>query len=332
MTKYIIQRFAFMIVLLVLVSIVAFVIIQLPPGDYLTSYIVQLESEGTTVSESEIMMLKRQYGLDKPMYMQYLKWVSKMLQGDFGMSFMWQRPAADLLAERIPLTVLVSLFTLVFTYVVAVPIGIYSATNQYSIGDYAFTIVGFAGLAIPNFMLALILMLVFFNAFGLSIGGLFSPQFQEAAWSLAKFWDLVKHLPVPVIVVGTAGTAGIIRIMRGTLLDELKKQYVITARAKGVNEIKLLFEYPVRVAMNPIVSSIGWQLPQIISGATITSIVLNLPTTGPLLLQALLNQDMFLAGSTIMLLSFLTVVGMFLSDLLLVLVDPRIRLEKGAAA
>lgn len=332
MLSYIARRLIFMVILLVVVSIVAFIVIQLPPGDYLTSYIVQLESEGTQVSQEEVEMLRRQYGLDKPWYAQYLRWIGKMLRGDFGMSFMWQRPAGELLAERVPLTVVVSMFTLLFTYVVAVPIGIYSATNQYSVGDYTFTVLGFAGLAIPNFMLALILMLVFFNVFGLSIGGLFSPEFREADWSLAKLWDMIKHLPVPVIVVGTAGTAGIIRIMRGTLLDELKKQYVITARAKGVGETKLLFEYPVRVALNPIVSSIGWQLPQIISGATITSIVLNLPTTGPLLLQALLNQDMFLAGGIVMLLSFLTVIGMFLSDVLLVLVDPRIRLEKEAAA
>lgn len=332
MLRYIARRLILMLLLLAVVSIVSFIIIQLPPGDYLTSYIVQLESEGTTVSEAEIQMLRRQYGLDQPWHMQYLKWIGKMLRGDFGMSFMWNRPAADLLAERVPLTIMISLFTLLFTYVVAVPIGIYSATHQYSVGDYAFTVLGFAGLAIPNFMLALILMLFFFNTLGLSIGGLFSPQFREAGWSLAKFWDMVKHLPVPVIVVGTAGTAGIIRIMRGMLLDELKKQYVITARAKGVGETKLLFEYPVRVALNPIVSSIGWQLPQIVSGATITAIVLNLPTTGPLLLQALLNQDMFLAGGIVMLLSFLTVVGMFLSDILLVVVDPRIRLEREAAA
>jgi len=317
-----------MIVILVLVSVVSFIVIQLPPGDYITSYVAQLTASGTVVSDQEIETLRQQYGLGLPWYQQYFRWIGKMLQGDFGRSFMWDRPVKELLAERIPLTVLLSLCTLVFTYAVAIPIGIYAATHQYSLSDYVLSVIGFAGLAIPQFLLALLLMVFLYQTFGLSIGGLFSPEYIEAGWSMAKLVDLLKHLPVPIIVVGAAGTAGIIRVMRGCLLDELKKQYVITARAKGVAEQKLLFKYPVRIALNPIVSTIGAILPQIVSGTVITSIVLNLPTTGPLLFQALLNQDMFLSGSTVMLLSFLTVMGMFLSDILLVIVDPRIKLEK----
>jgi len=317
-----------MLVILVVVSVAAFIIIQLPPGDYLTSYILQLQASGTQVSESEVASLRKQYGLDLPMYLQYFKWVWNMLHGDFGRSFDWNRPVSDLIAERLPLTMIISLFTLIFTYVVAIPIGIYSATHQYSIGDYIFTVVGFAGLATPNFLFALILMFLFYKYFGLSVGGLFSPQYMRAAWSLAKFTDMLKHLPIPIIVIGTAGTAGLIRVMRGCLLDELRKQYVITARAKGVSERTLLFKYPVRIAINPIISTIGWTLPGIVSGETITAIVLNLPTTGPLLFQALLTQDMYLAGSTVMFLAFLTVIGTFISDLLLAWIDPRIRYEK----
>jgi len=318
-----------MAILLLLISVVAFVIIQLPPGDYLSSYIVHLQASGQTVDEAQLAALKKQYGLDLPMYAQYFKWMWKMLHGDFGMSFEWNKPVSELIGERLVLTVVLSLFTLIFTYIVAIPIGIYSATHQYSVGDYAFTVIGFAGLATPNFLLALVLMFMFFKYFGLSIGGLFSPQYQLAPWSLAKFVDMLKHLPIPIIVIGTAGTAWLIRVMRGCLLDELRKQYVITARAKGVAERILLFKYPVRVAINPIISTIGWTLPGIVSGETITAIVLCLPTTGPLLFRALLSQDMFLAGSIVMFLSFLTVIGTFISDLLLVWIDPRIRYEKG---
>jgi len=318
-----------MAILLLLISVVAFIIIQLPPGDYLSSYIVHLQASGQTVDEAQLAALKKQYGLDLPMYAQYFKWMWKMLHGDFGRSFEWNKPVSELIGERLVLTVVLSLFTLIFTYIVAIPIGIYSATHQYSVGDYAFTVIGFAGLATPNFLLALVLMFMFFKYFGLSIGGLFSPQYQLASWSLAKFVDMLKHLPIPIIVIGTAGTAWLIRVMRGCLLDELRKQYVITARAKGVAERILLFKYPVRVAINPIISTIGWTLPGIVSGETITAVVLCLPTTGPLLFRALLSQDMFLAGSIVMFLSFLTVIGTFISDLLLVWIDPRIRYEKG---
>jgi len=328
MLSYLVRRVLYMIVTLIAVSIVAFVIIQLPPGDFLTSYLAQLEAQGTSVDEAVIASLRKRYDLDLPIYQQYFKWIWKMFHGDFGRSFAWNKPVSELIGERLPLTVTLSLFTLIFTYMVAIPIGIYSATHQYSIGDYVFTGIGFAGLATPNFLFALILMFLFYKYFGISVGGLFSPQYVEAPWSVDKFIDMLKHLPIPIIVIGTAGTAGLIRVMRGCLLDELRKQYVITARAKGVAERSLLFKYPVRVAINPIVSTIGWTLPGIVSGETITAIVLSLPTTGPLLFRALMNQDMYLAGSTIMFLSFLTVIGTLISDILLVWIDPRIRYEK----
>jgi len=329
MFSYIIRRFIYMIITLVVVSIVAFIIIQLPPGDYLTSIIISLRAGGQEVGEAEIISLKKRYGLDLPMYQQYFKWMWNMFHGDFGKSFQWNKPVIDLIGERLPLTVMISLFALIFTYVVAIPVGIYSATHQYSIGDYAFTVGGFAGLATPNFLFALILMFLFYKYFDLSVGGLFSPQYIIAAWSVDKFVDMLKHLPIPIIVIGTAGTAGLIRVMRACLLDELRKQYVITARAKGVTERTLLFKYPVRVAINPIISTIGWTLPGIVSGETITAIVLSLSTTGPLLFRALMSQDMYLAGSTVMFLSFLTIIGTFISDILLLWIDPRIRYEKG---
>lgn len=328
MLYYIIRRFLFMVVILLALSVVVFIIIQLPPGDYLTSLVITLEAQGHIVSKEEIASLSKRYGLDLPIYRQYFKWMRQMAQGDFGKSFEYNEPVSELLRKRLPLTIMISICTLIFIYVVAIPIGIHSATHQYSLGDYTFTIIGFIGLATPNFLLALILMFLFYKYFGLSVGGLFSVEYITAAWSIGKFMDMVKHLPIPIIVIGTAGTAGLIRVMRSCLLDELKKQYVITARAKGVAERTLLFKYPVRMAVNPIISTLGWTLPTIVSGETITAIVLSLPTTGPLLYQALLTQDMYLAGSTIMMLTFLTVVGTFISDLLLVWIDPRIRYEK----
>ncbi len=320
-----------MIIILLAVSVVAFIIIQLPPGDYLTTLIENLRARGIQIDEEQIRSLEKQYGLDLPVYAQYFKWMWNMLHGNFGRSFEWNEPVSMLIAERLPLTITISLLTLLFVYAVSIPIGIYSAIHQYSIGDYIFTVVGFAGLAIPNFLLALVLMFIFYEYFGLSAGGLFSLEYQIAPWSLGKVIDMLKHLPIPIIVIGTAGTAGLIRVVRGCLLDELQKQYVITARAKGVSEKGLLFKYPVRVAINPIVSTIGWTLPGIVSGETITAIVLSLPTTGPLLFRALIAQDMYLAGSTIMFLTFLTVIGTLISDILLVWVDPRIRYEKKGA-
>ena len=247
-----------------------------------------------------------------------------MLQGNFGFSFLLNRRVSEVIGERLALTALVSGSTLIFTFVMAIPIGIYSATHQYKIGDYFFSFIGFIGLATPNFLLALILMMALL-ALGMSPGGLFSPEYMKASWSVAKVWDLLKHLPLPIVIVGTAGTAGIIRVMRATLLDELEKQYVITARAKGVREGSLLFKYPVRVAINPIISTIGWLLPVIVSGEIITSLVIGLPTVGPMLFTALQFQDMFLASSLLLFLNFLTVIGTLVSDIVLVEIDPRIR-------
>jgi len=327
MLRYIAQRFVWMFVTFWLLSIVVFAIIQLPPGDFLTSHIARLREQGDDVSEEEIAALEKYYGLDVPFPLQYIRWITKFVRGDMGYSFEWQQPVFKLLMERLPFTILLSLATLVFTYVVAIPIGIYSATHQYSLFDYVFSVFGFIGLATPNFMLALILMYLFFKYFGISVGGLFSQEYARVPWSLGKVWDLLQHLWIPIIVIGTGGTAGLIRVMRGTLLDELGKQYVITARAKGVAERKLLFKYPVRVAINPILSTIGWTLPRIVSGSTITSIVLGLATTGPIIYRSLLSQDMYMAGSIVVSLGILTLIGTLVSDILLAMGDPRIRFE-----
>lgn len=325
--RFLLRRLGFMAVVLVVISIVSFVIIQLPPGDYLTSYITQLEKQGTRIPREQVEYLRKQYGLDQPIYVQYYKWITKFLRGDMGFSFAWNRPVNELVWERLGLTIAVSLSSLVFTWIMAFPIGVYTALNQYTVGDYFFTFLSFIGLAVPNFMLALILMYVGFKYLGINVGGLFSPQYVNAPWSMGKFIDLLQHLWVPTIVIGTAGTAGLVRIMRSNLLDELSKPYVVTAKAKGIPNSKVVLKYPVRIAMNPFISTIGWTLPAIISGETITSIVLNLPTTGPLLLNALVCQDMYLAGSLIMLLSVLTVIGTFISDIMLAIIDPRIRFE-----
>lgn len=322
------RRLSYMVFTFFLLSILVFIIIELPPGDFVTRYVVTRQAGGDVVDQSEIDALRKNYALDKSLVEQYFRWFSKFLQGDMGQSFEWRRPVIDLLNERLPFTLLVSISSLIFTYSVAIPIGIYVATHQYSLGDYLLSVVGFVGLATPSFMLALILMFLFYRYFGISVGGLFSSEYALAPWSLAKVWDLFQHLWIPVIIVGTASTAGLIRVMRGSLLDELGKQYVMTARAKGLSEGKLLLKYPVRIALNPILSSIGWELPRIISGETITAIVLNLPTTGPIIFRALLSQDMYLAGATVMVLGGLTLCGTLLSDILLVLVDPRIRIER----
>ncbi len=327
MLRFLARRVLLLIPTMIAIVIISFVIIQLPPGDYLTSYIAQLQSRGTVVDQSEIDALRERYGLDQPWYVQFAKWIWGVLHGDFGMSFQRNRPVSELIGERLLLTIVISLATLVFTWIIAIPVGVYSATHQYSFGDYAFTFLGFVGRGIPDFMLALILMWVSLSTFKISVGGLFSSEFQEAAWSFAKVWDLIKHLWIPMIVLGMGGTAGLIRVMRANLLDELRKQYVITARAKGVTESKLLFKYPVRIAMNPFVSTLGWYLPSLVSGATIVSVVLSLPTAGPLLLFSLTSQDMYLAGSFILMLSTLTVIGTFVSDVLLALLDPRIRFQ-----
>jgi len=320
-----------MVVSFFILTVVVWTIIQLPPGDFLERYVTNLARyQGGSFSDAELAALRVSFGLDGSQVERYLRWLGRFLRGDLGMSMEWGGgyPVKKLLSERLPYTVLISLTTLVFAYAVAIPAGIYSATRQYTMGDYAISIVGFLGMATPSFMLALVLLYLFLKYFGISAGGLFSPGYAMAPWSPGKVWDLVKHLWVPVIVVGTAATAGTIRVMRGVLLDELGQQYVITARAKGLSERKLLFKYPVRLALNPIVSTIGWQLPAIVSGETVVSIVLNLPTTGPLIYQSLRSQDMFMAASIIMLLSILTMIGTLISDLLLVTVDPRIRFER----
>jgi peptide/nickel transport system permease protein len=308
--------------------VVTFVIIQLPPGDFMTTYIATMGSMGETVDPAILEGVKEQYGFDKPIYVQYAKWIWNIIsKGDFGRSFQRGTPVSELIGERMGLTIVLSLFALVITWIIAFPIGIYSAVRQYSIGDYIFTFLGFIGLAIPSFLIALILMYIAFKYMGQSVGGLFSPEFSDAPWSLARVKDLLNHLWIPTIIIALEGTAGLIRIMRANLLDELHKPYYVTAKAKGLSEFQALMEYPVRVALNPWISSVGWILPGLVSGATIISVVLNLPTTGPMQLQALLNQDMYLAGAFVLLLSTLTVVGTLLSDILLAWIDPRIRYQ-----
>ncbi len=331
MRNYVLQRFIYMVFLLWLVSLVTFVVIELPPGDYLSTYITRLEQNtGEQLSEDIVQRLRQQYGLDLPTHMRYFKWFGQVLQGEFGFSFDWQQPVRDIIGERLVLTFTIAILTAIFTYAVAIPIGIYSATRQYSIGDYIVSFIGFIGLAIPNFMLALIMLYVGFKQFGLNLTGLFSPEYLDAPWNWAKVGDLLLHLPIPIIVIGTGGTAGLIRVLRGTLLDELNKQYVITARSKGVGEVRLLFKYPVRVALNPIVSSLAWLFPSLVSGGTITAWVLGLPTAGPMMLRALLTQDTFLSATLLMFVTILTVIGTTVSDILLVVVDPRIRMERAA--
>ena len=310
---------------LLFISIVSFAIIQLPPGDFVTTRVSQWIAQGESVDAETESMLRARYGVDQPVALQYLKWLRNLIRGDLGVSWAWAKPVGELVAERLPWSLLVSCISLVFVYLVAIPIGVLSATRQYTLSDYAFTFVGFVGLAIPNFLFALIFLWLFFLATGNSAVGLFSREYLSAPWSVGRVLDLLKHLIIPVIIVGTAGTASLIRVMRANLLDELKKQYVIVARAKGLAEGRLLFRYPVRMAINPIVSTVGWTLPALVNGELLTSIVLGLPTLAPVLLQSLLTEDLYLAGSIIFILSILTVVGTLLSDLLLVWADPRIR-------
>ncbi len=326
MLRYTIKRLFYMIPTLIGISVISFMIIQLPPGDYITSLIAAMSDSGQNFDPAQIEAMRRTYGFDDPIWLQYWKWITGiLLRGDFGYSFEWNRPVADLIWERMGLTLTISVAALLFVWAVSLPIGIYSAMRRNSLGDYAFTFLGFIGLAIPNFILALALMYISFKYFGQSVGGLYSPQYVDAPWSWDKFVDLMAHLWIPIVVIGTSGTAALIRILRANLTDELNKPYMVTARAKGLPETRAVMKYPVRVALNPFVSSIGWVLPELISGVTITAIVLNLPIAGPLLLRALVSQDMYLAGSFILLMGVLTVIGMLVSDLLLALLDPRIR-------
>jgi peptide/nickel transport system permease protein len=325
--RFILKRLLIMIPTILVISIIVFIIIQLPPGDFLEAWRAELEERGEIVSQEVLEQMRSRYGFGESILVQYFKWFTRVIQGDFGYSFRYREPVAMLIGERLLLTIAITLGTVIFTWIVAFPIGVYSAIRQYSLGDYIATFIGFIGLSVPEFLLALVLMFVGYKYFGFSVGGLFSNEFVGAPWSWAKFMDLLEHLWVPVIVVGASGTAGLIRILRANLLDELPKAYVTTARAGGLPEWKVLLKYPVRVALNPFVSTIGYLLPQLISGSTIVAVVLSLPTAGPMLLEALKSQDMFLAGSFILLLSILTIIGTLISDILLALLDPRIRYQ-----
>jgi peptide/nickel transport system permease protein len=328
MLRYIAYRVLLMIPTIFVISVVSFIIIQLPPGDFLTSYVAGLTARGESIDEATIQSLRNAYGLGQPMHVQYFKWITGVLHGDFGQSFLYRVAVSRLIWDRVWITVAVSFVTLLFTWCVAFPIGVYSAVRPYSILDYIFTFIGFIGLAVPGFLLALVLLVVAFAKFGMSVGGLFSPPFENAPWSVARLVDLLQHLWIPVIVLGLGGTASLIRVMRANLLDELHKPYVTTARLKGQREFTLLMRYPVRAALNPFVSTLGWTLPQLVSGSTIVAVVLSLPMVGPMMLQALVSQDMYLAGSFILLLSVLTIIGTLISDVLLAWLDPRIRLDR----
>jgi len=331
MIKYVLRRLLTMIPTLLVISMLVFVIIQLPPGDYLESHIAELQSQGESVDEQKIQFLREQYGLDKPMLQQYWHWVTGMLQGDFGYSFEYDLPVTEVVGDRLFLTVIISIATILFTWAIAFPIGIYSATHQYSWGDYGLSMLGFLGLATPNFLLALIMLYLANVYFGTSIGGLMDPEYIDAPWSVDKMLSILEHLWIPVVVIGTSGTAGMIRRLRANLLDELQKQYVTTGRAKGLPPGKLLFKYPLRVALNFFVADVGNLLPTGITGAAIVALVVSLPTTGPILLSALQSQDMYLAGSFLMFLAVLTVLGVLISDIALAMLDPRIRLGGGAS-
>ena len=327
MLRLSLHRLLHTLVTLVAVSVITFVLIQLPPGDFADSYINKKYQAGAVMSQEDVEEIRRQLGTDRPLHVQYFSWISGVLVGDFGFSWEYRKPVMEAIGERLDLTLMLAISTLIFTYAVALPIGVYSAVRQYSLGDHGFTIIGYVGLATPNFMLALILMYLGHRLFGQSVGGLFSTEYLDAPWSWDRFYDLLGHLWIPVVVLGTAGTAFQIRTMRAALLDELNKMYVTAARAGGLSETWVLIKYPVRVALNPIASTLGWELTTIISGAPIVGVVMSLPDTGPLFLQSLLDQDMYLAGAMILIYSVLVVVGTLISDILLIVLDPRIRLE-----
>ena len=328
MLKFIVKRLLWMLPFLAAISFLSFVLIQLPPGDYVTTYIATLAASNETIDQNTAAALRNRFGLDQPMIVQYWKWLSAIVfHGDFGLSFEWQQPVGDLIWERMALTLLLTFSALLVTWGVALPVGVFSAVKKYSIADYLVTFVSFLGLAIPSFLLALVLMYVAAVKFGQSVGGLFSDQYLTAPWSVDKMIDLLGHLWIPVVILAVSGTASLIRVMRANLLDELNKPYVTTARAKGLSEFHLLVKYPVRLALNPFISTIAWLLPNLVSGSIIVAVVMSLPTAGPLLLQSLMSQDMYLAGAFILLICTLTVIGSLISDILLALIDPRIRLE-----
>lgn len=326
MLKYVVTRSMWAIPTLIFVSFISFVIIQLPPGDFVTAYAAQLRNSGDFISETEEAMMRARYGLNDPLLVQYWRWISNIvLHGDFGRSLEWNAAVGDLIWERLGLTLLISTLSMVFTWLIAIPVGVYSATRQYSVFDYVFTVFGFLGKGVPDFLLALVLMWMTYIWLNLDVGGLISPQFEGQPWDIAKVVNMLSHIWIPLLVLATGGAAGLIRVMRANMLDELRKPYVETAYAQGFGERTVVWRYPVRIALNPFISTVGWALPALFSGDVITAVVLNLPTTGPLLLQALKMQDMYLAGSFILILSVFTVIGTLLSDILLALSDPRIR-------
>lgn len=323
---FILRRAIYIVPILILVSILSFIIILAPPGDFLTAQFEQLYQQYGDGAEERINILRKRYKLDQPVHMQYFKWVTGIItKGDFGFSFLTNQAVTDIIKSRLPMTILITFLTLLFTWILAVPIGVYSAIKQYTIFDYIFTFIAFIGKSVPNFLLALILMFIFYESFGWSLGGLFSQEFQRAPWSIGKMLDLGKHLLLPIVVVGTAGTADVVRTLRSMMLDELNKEYVQTARAKGLSERIVIWKHVFKIAILPSISTIGWLLPQLVSGAMITSIVINLPTTGATMLEALKNQDMFVAGSFVLILSTLTIIGTLVSDIMLAWIDPRIR-------
>lgn len=331
MLKFFIHRIFSLLLTMAFVSIVVFIVIELPPGDFAESYVALKATSGEVVSQNDVDNMKRLYGLDKPIMERYMNWVKNIVtKGDFGISFKYNRPVLDLIGERISFTTILALTAMFFTYIAAIPIGIYSAMKQYSIGDYIFTFVGYFGLSVPGFLLALVLLFISVNFVGTTVGGIFSPEFMDAPWSIARFVDLFKHIWVAAFVLAVAGTARIIRTVRATMLDEKGKLYVTAARARGVTGTKLLFKYPVRTALNPVVSTMGWELSRVISGAPIVAFVLSIPDMGPLFLDALLSQDMYLAGTLLIFISIITIIGTFLSDILLAVMDPRIRMGVSA--
>jgi len=326
MVKYLIRRFLLAVLTCIVISLLSFIIIQLPPGDYVTSYVMDLISAGQHITPEQEAALRALYGLDEPLWAQYLRWIAQVAVGNFGMSMEWRKPISEVIGERLLLTAVLSIAALLLSWVLALPIGIYSAVRKYSFGDYAATVIGFIGLAVPSFLSALVISYISFAYFGLNVGGLFSPEYANAPWSWARLWDLLCHLPLPTGILALASCGPIIRIMRANLLDELQKPYLVTALSKGMTPWRAIMKYPVRIALNPFISTIGHTLPYVVSGTIIVSLVLGLPTVGPVLYRALISQDMFVAGTVVLLLGVLTVIGTLLSDLLLAITDPRIRM------